>query len=694
MEHFDKIFASKVFDQRVMIERLPKNTYKALKASIDDGRRLDPEISGIVAAAMKDWAVENGATHFTHWFQPMTGITAGKHDSFLSPQKDGSVILEFSGKELNKGEPDASSFPSGGLRNTFEARGYTVWDCTSPAFIKDGTLYIPTAFCSYTGEALDTKTPLLRSMEVINTQAKRILRLFGDNTTTRVIPTVGAEQEYFLVDRGKYESRLDLKICGRTLFGAKPPKGQEMDDHYCGRIRIRISDYMHQLDNELWQLGVASKTKHNEVAPAQHELAPMFGSANIETDHNQLTMEMMRIVAKKNGMACLLHERPFEHINGSGKHNNWSLSTNLGVNLLEPAKTPYENLQFLVFLCAVIRGVDKYPELLRLSTASAGNDHRLGGNEAPPAIISIFLGDNLTNTLKNIANGATEGEYDRDVLETNVKTLPNLSKDDSDRNRTSPFAFTGNKFEFRMVGASSSIGPANWVLNTIVAESLEKFADFLEDTKDFDKDVRKIIHDTMKNHSRVIFNGNGYGDEWLREAAKRGLPNITNAVDAGKAHIMEKNVELYRHFDIFTGQECESRYEIHLESYAKTIHIEALTMIEMIKCQILPAAMSYIGGLSQSYNNLRKSGIDNNTMKNQLEKISLTIDSINEGLCELEKVVDQAEQNADHFGRACEYRDNVLPAMENVRNSADQMESMVSSECWPIPNYTDLLHRI
>ena len=537
-------FGCKVFNDAVMCEKLSKNTYKSLRRSIDLGLPLEPEVADVVATAMKDWAVELGATHFTHWFQPMTSFTAGKHDSFISPQKDGKVILEFSGKELIVGEPDASSFPNGGLRNTFEARGYTSWDCTSPAFVRDNTLYIPTAFYSYTGEALDTKTPLLRSMEALNKQALRVLKAFGNKTATHVTPTVGAEQEYFLIDREKYEQRLDLKLCGRTLLGAKPPKGQEMEDHYCGRIRLRVASFMKQLDEALWELGVTSKTEHNEAAPAQHELAPVFESVNVACDHNQLTMEVMREVAKKNGLACLLHEKPFDGVNGSGKHNNWSLSTNDGQNLLDPGKTPYENLQFLVFLSAVIIGVDKYADLLRMSAANTGNDFRLGGHEAPPTIISIFLGEQLTHVLENIADGANPDQTPSCVLETGVATLPKLPKDDSDRNRTSPFAFTGNKFEFRMVGSSASISIANYALNTIVADSLLEIADRLENCADFDGEIQKIVRDAIKTHGKVIFNGNNYTDDWVVEAEKRGLPNLSNTFDAIGAMVEPKNIAL------------------------------------------------------------------------------------------------------------------------------------------------------
>ncbi len=693
MCEFSARFGCKVFSDEVMVERLPRPIYKSLKHSVDDGCPLEPDVANVVATAMKDWAVENGATHFTHWFQPMTGITAGKHDSFISPQGDGKVILEFSGKELIKGEPDASSFPNGGLRNTFEARGYTMWDCTSPAFIKEGTLYIPTAFCAYTGEALDAKTPLLRSMEVISKQALRILRLFGNTTSTRVISTVGAEQEYFLVDRKNYEDRLDLKICGRTLFGAKPPKGQEMDDHYCGRIRLRVGEYMRQLDTRLWELGVTSKTKHNEVAPAQHELAPVFESANIATDHNQLTMEMMRIVAKQNGLACLLHEKPFDHINGSGKHNNWSLSTNDGMNLFNPGKTPYDNVQFLIFLCAVIQALDKYPELLRVTASSAGNDHRLGANEAPPAIISIFLGEHLTSILQDIAEGSAHTEEMIGMFETSVATLPNLPKDDSDRNRTSPFAFTGNKFEFRMVGSSASIAAPNWVLNTIVADSLEEFADRLENAKNFDAEIKSIVADTMHNHGKIIFNGNGYTEEWVEHAEKLGLPNINNSVDAADAMIQDKNVEVLSRFGILSDIECHSRYEILLENYAKTITIEANTMLEMAKRQILPAAMRYTGDIAASYNELAASGIQNAAMKKHLEKLSSMIDCISQ-MTEMLEAELEASGSEDFLVTAQNCRDKIIPQMNNLRDCVDNLETITSAEYWPIPTYTDLLHRV
>ncbi len=688
-------FACKVFDDAVMRERLPKNTYKSLRHSIDENVHLEPDVADVVASVMKDWAVEQGATHFTHWFQPMTNITAGKHDSFISPQKDGRVILEFSGKELIQGEPDASSFPNGGLRNTFEARGYTAWDCTSPAFIREGTLYIPTAFCSYTGEALDTKTPLLRSMQVISTQAMRILRLFGNRTSKRVLATVGAEQEYFLVDREKYEKRLDLKICGRTLFGAMPPKGQEMDDHYCGRIRLRVAEYMRQLDNELWELGVTSKTKHNEVAPAQHELAPVFCSANIACDHNQLTMEIMRIVAKKNGLACLLHEKPFAGVNGSGKHNNWSLSTDDGLNLLDPGKTPYENVQFLIFLCAVISAVDDYADLLRMTAAVAGNDHRLGANEAPPAIISIFLGEELTSVLENIAKGNSNHQNSSGILETGVETLPTLPKDDSDRNRTSPFAFTGNKFEFRMVGSSQSIAQSNYVLNTIVADSLQGFADRLEQASNFDDEIKRIITETMEQHGRIIFNGNNYTEDWVKEAARRGLPNLPTTVDAAGALTNPKNIAVFDRHHVLTPVECHSRYEIMLENYAKTINIEANTMLEMVNKQILPALIGFAGDTAASYNELMCAGVSNATSLRLAQTLSEAIDRISAETKALTELLDEVHQNHDGaLAAASGYRDQILPQMAKLRHAVDKAEGITASEAWPMPSYTDLLHRV
>lgn len=687
-------FGSMVFNDRVMRERLPADVYECLKQSIDEGQSLHPEIADTVADAMKEWAASLGATHYTHWFQPMTNITAGKHDSFITPQKDGSVILNFTGKELIKGEPDASSFPSGGLRNTFEARGYTAWDCTSPAFVRDGTLYIPTAFCSYTGEALDTKTPLLRSMEAISTEALKLIRLFGNHTAKRVNATVGAEQEYFLVDREMYESRLDLKICGRTLFGAKPPKGQEMDDHYFGRIRLRISEFMRQLDEELWKLGISSKTKHNEAAPAQHELAPIFETVNIACDHNQLTMEMMRIVAKKNGLACLLHEKPFTWVNGSGKHNNWSLSTDDGMNLLSPGKTPYENMQFLLMLAAVIKAVDENADLIRMSAATAGNDHRLGENEAPPAIISIFLGEQLTSVLEHIADNDCPIAESSGMLSTGVATLPELKKDDSDRNRTSPFAFTGNKFEFRSVGSSASIACANYVLNTIVAKSLKEITARLSGAVDFDSEVKAIITDIMNKHRRIIFNGNNYTGEWVEIAKQRGLPNLSNTVEASKPMIEPKNIELLKEFHILSESECLSRYEIMLENYSKIINIEASTMLEMVHRQILPAIIEFAGDTAISYTNLQNAGVSSTNLHELVASLGAGIDEITMIAKRLEEKIANVSSDISSYDTACYYRDEIKAEMDTLRSAVDRIEVYVSSRYWPMPNYTDLLHRV
>ncbi len=697
MSKTTEIFASNVFNDSVMRERLPKATYKALKRTIDEGLPLDPGVAEVVASAMKDWAIEKGATHFTHWFQPMTGITAEKHDSFISPTSDGKVILEFSGKELIKGEPDASSFPSGGLRATFEARGYTAWDCTSPAFLKDDTLCIPTAFCSYTGVALDKKTPLLRSMEVISKQAMRVLKLFGNTTATRVITTVGPEQEYFLVDKAMYDKRKDLIFTGRTLFGAKPPKGQELEDHYFGTLKERISSFMKELDEELWKLGVLAKTKHNEVAPAQHELAPIFSTTNIATDHNQLTMETMKKVALRHGLVCLLHEKPFAGVNGSGKHNNWSMSTNDGQNLLDPGRTPHENAQFLVFLCAVIKAVDDYADLLRLSAANPGNDHRLGANEAPPAIISIFLGDQLTDILEQIENGGAKSSIEGGVLKVGVSTLPSLPKDSTDRNRTSPFAFTGNKFEFRMVPSSASIGGPNFVLNTIVAEVLSQIADRLEKASDFDAEVQNLLKEIVTNHKRIIFNGNNYSDEWVEEAEKRGLPNIRSTVAAIPALIADKNVEVLGKHGVLSKIEIESRYEINLESYIKTINIEALTMLEMAKRQILPACIEFATSLADSINSIKATGldVDISAQSELLTEVSSLLASFKKNIGELEKVTAAAaDMHGDSFKQASYYRDEVFTKMNVLRADGDKLETLVDKEYWPIPNYGEMLFNI
>ena len=693
MSSVSEIFGSYVFNNTVMREKLPKETYKALKKTINDGEPLDIHVANIVANAMKDWAIEKGATHFTHWFQPMTGITAEKHDSFISPTDDAHVIMEFSGKELIKGEPDASSFPSGGIRATFEARGYTAWDPTSYAFIKDGSLCIPTAFCSYSGEALDKKTPLLRSMELINAQSLRILRLFGDDISKKVVTTVGAEQEYFLVDKKYFDMREDLKLTGRTLFGAMPPKGQELDDHYFGTIKTRVSEYMKELDEELWKLGVFSKTKHNEVAPAQHELAPIFTTSNIAADHNQLTMEIMQKVAKKHGMICLLHEKPFAGVNGSGKHNNWSISTDTGANLLEPGATPYENAQFLLFLAAVIKSVDEYQDLLRISVASAGNDHRLGANEAPPAIMSIFLGDELTEILESIETGTDYEQKKKVKLEIGVDVLPNFSKDTTDRNRTSPFAFTGNKFEFRSLGSSFSIADPNIVLNTIVADALEQFANELEGAKDFDKAVDKFIKDTVKKHKRIIFNGNNYSDEWVKEAEARGLLNLKPSVDAIPHFTDKKNVELFTKHHIFNETELASRRDILMENYSKVINIEALTMLDMTMKDIIPAISEYTLVLANALT-AKKNAVKGATFKAEerlIESLSKLSDGCLEHAEKIENALYKAKDISDINENARFYLENVLSEMKLLRAAADTAETLTAEKYWPFPTYVKLL---
>ncbi|CUU45683.1 glutamine synthetase III [Clostridium beijerinckii] len=697
MNKINEIFASNVFSDAVMKERLPKATYKALKKTIEKGTTLEPDVADVVAAAMKDWAVEKGATHFTHWFQPMTGITAEKHDSFINPTSDGKVILEFSGKELIKGEPDASSFPSGGLRATFEARGYTAWDCTSPAFIKDGSLCIPTAFCSYNGEALDKKTPLLRSMEALNKQALRVLKALGNTTTKRVITTVGPEQEYFLIDKSMYDARKDLILTGRTLFGAKPSKGQELEDHYFGTIKQRISDFMKEVDEELWKLGILAKTKHNEVAPAQHELAPIFSTTNISTDHNQLTMEIMKKVAAKHDLYCLLHEKPFAGVNGSGKHNNWSMGTDDGMNLLEPGKSPHENQQFLLFLCAVIKAVDEYPSLLRVSAANAGNDHRLGANEAPPAIISIFLGDQLEDVLEQIEKGPATSSKSASELTIGVNTLPPLPKDATDRNRTSPFAFTGNKFEFRMVPSSASIAGCNFVLNTIVAETLSEIADKLEKATDLDTEIQSILTNIVKNHKRIIFNGNGYSDEWVAEAERRGLPNIHSTVEAAKAMMDEKNQAVLEKHGVLTRVESTSRYEITLENYNKIINIEALTTLEMAKRQILPAVIKFATSLAESINTIKATGVnaDISVQTELLTEVSTLTASLNKNVALLEKLVEKADNfDGNIFDLGMMYRYEVFEQMNTLRADADKLETLVDEEFWPIPTYSDMLFNV
>ena len=691
------IFASMVFNDDVMRERLPKDVYKSLRKTIDNGKDLDITVANAVANAMKDWAIEKGATHYTHWFQPMTGITAEKHDSFISPTADGRIIMEFSGKELIKGEPDASSFPSGGLRATFEARGYTAWDPTSYAFIKDHSLYIPTAFCSYGGEVLDKKTPLLRSMEALSAQAVRILRLFGDSTTKRVITTVGPEQEYFLVDKKLYDERPDLIYTGRTLFGARAPKGQELEDHYFGAIKPRIAAFMQELDEELWKLGVLAKTKHNEVAPAQHELAPIFSTTNVATDHNQLTMETMKNVALRHGLVCLLHEKPFAGVNGSGKHNNWSISTDTGKNLLEPGKLPQENAQFLLFLAAVIKGVDEYQDLLRISVASAGNDHRLGANEAPPAIISIFLGDELTAILHAIETGTVYGGTLRVNMEIGVNVLPSFTKDTTDRNRTSPFAFTGNKFEFRSLGSQLNIACPNIMLNTIIADELEQFADELEGKEDFNGALNALIKSVIKEHKRIIFNGDGYADAWKAEAAKRGLMNLPTTVDALPHYTDEKNVKLFTKHKIYTEVEMQSRQDIILETYAKTINIEALTASDMVKRDILPAVSSYVAELASGVAT-KKAISDDIPCEAELDiikRLSGLQDCAYKKLAALDNaIIGVKEVGEDPIEVATYYKDSVITAMTELRAVVDEMETLVSSDYWPYPSYGDLMFRV
>lgn len=689
-------FGVYVFNDVVMQERLPKATYIQLRKTIDQGTSLDPHVAEVVASVMKDWAVEKGATHYTHWFQPMTGITAEKHDAFITPTGNGKAIMEFSWKELVKGEPDASSFPSGGIRSTFEARGYTAWDCTSPAFVKDGTLYIPTAFCSYTGEALDLKTPLLRSMEAISRQALRILRLFGDTTTKAVRTTTGAEQEYFLVDKELFLKRKDLFYTGRTLFGARPPKGQELDDHYFGALKERVAEFMHDLDEELWKLGIPAKTKHNEVAPAQHELALIFDTSNIATDHNQLTMEIMRKVADRHGLVCLLHEKPFKGMNGSGKHNNWSLSAN-GRNLLEPGRTPGENAQFLIFLMAVVKAVDEYADLLRLSVASAGNDHRLGGYEAPPSILSVYLGDELTEIIEQIETGTVRDNGRQQMLDIGVLTLPVLSKDATDRNRTSPFAFTGNKFEFRMVGSSQSIATPNFILNTIVAEALSQIADRLEQADDFQAEVNAVVKEMIRKHKRVIFNGNNYSEEWVAEAERRGLPNYKSTVDVIPTLLEKKNIRLFEKHHVLSETEVRSRYEIYLESYVKTIRIEARTMIEMVMKQILPAVMKHMKQAADTVASLTKADTDASVIKKDLNTVVELTNSLREKTAKLSAEVDALDADTGHdnsLNIARAYKDKILPLMEAVRADADRLEELVDESLWPFPTYGDLLFRV
>ena len=695
MSSINEIFASNVFNDSVMQQRLPKETYKALQRTIKDGRSLDPNAATVVANAMKDWAIEKGATHFTHWFQPLSGLSAEKHDSFISPTKDGKVIMEFSGKELIQGEPDASSFPSGGLRATFEARGYTAWDPTSYAFIKDRVLCIPTAFCSYGGEALDKKTPLLRSMQAINKQALRVLKLFGKTDVKSVKTTVGPEQEYFLIDEDVYNKRKDLIYTGRTLFGAKPPKGQELEDHYFGIIKPRVQAFMKELNDELWKLGILAKTEHNEVAPAQHELAPIFTTTNIAADHNQLTMEIMQKVAKKHHMVCLLHEKPFAGVNGSGKHNNWSLTTDTGVNLLNPGDTPYENAQFLTFLCAVIKAVDEYQDMLRVSVASAGNDHRLGANEAPPAVVSMFLGTELTDVLKAIENDEPYGGKEKEILKIGVHTLPKFPKDTTDRNRTSPFAFTGNKFEFRMLGSSSSVSCTNVVLNTAVAEELKQFADELEGAANFEEALHELIKKTVTDHKRIIFNGNGYDDAWITEAEKRGLLNLRSTPECLPYSLHEKNMKLFISHKVYSETEMRARYEILSENYCKIINIEALTMIDMAKKDILPAVSKYSHELSDTVIAKAACGdIESGYEKELLAKVSKLNTAAYKKTEKLEQAVLKAKEISETQELSMYYKDAVFAAMSELRITVDELETMVPADIWPYPSYGDMLFSV
>ncbi len=690
------IFGSMVFDDRVMCARLSADVYASLKKTIDENAKLDVAVAEAVATEMRNWAVEKGATHFTHWFQPLTGVTAEKHDSFISPSPDGGVIMEFSGKELIKGEPDASSFPSGGIRATFEARGYTAWDPTSYAFIKDHTLCIPTAFCSYSGEALDKKTPLLRSMQALDRQAKRILKLFG--TDVKYVRTsVGPEQEYFLVDKEMFEKRPDLVYTGRTLFGAMPPKGQELDDHYFGVIKPRVTAFMEDLNEELWKLGILAKTEHNEVAPAQHELAPIFSTTNVATEHNQLTMEIMQKVARKHGMVCLLHEKPFAGVNGSGKHNNWSMATDAGANLLSPGETPYENAQFLTFLCAVIQAVDDYQDLLRLSVATAGNDHRLGANEAPPAIISIFLGDELSAILESIKNDTPYEGQEKVIMKLGVHSLPRFSRDTTDRNRTSPFAFTGNKFEFRSLGSSNSIACCNIMLNAAVAESLKQFADRLEGAKDFESELHDLIKETIKKHERILFNGNGYSDEWVKEATeKRGLLNLKTTADAMPHLLDEKNVKMLTEHKVFTKTELESRCEIMLENYNKTVNIEGLTMVDMVRKSYLPAIEHYLQRLAKTTSLMKSvsANVKCNYEISTMERLSELTDYILERVRDLEEALENIKDMDDVVKVSEAIRDDVLPKMEHLRKHVDEAEMLTSEECWPVPSYGKLLFSV
>ncbi len=697
MAKVPELFGSMVFNDQMMLERLPKATYKALKKTIQNGEPLDEGVANVVASAMKDWAIEKGCTHYTHWFQPMTGITAEKHDSFITPNGDGQVIMEFSGKELVKGEPDASSFPSGGIRATFEARGYTTWDPTSYAFAKDGTLYIPTAFCSYTGEVLDKKTPLLRSMERISTEACKVLNLLGKTDVTRVTTTVGPEQEYFLIDKDVYDQRKDLIYTGRTLFGAKAPKGQELDDHYFGAIKTRVASFMADLDNELWKLGILAKTKHNEVAPSQHELAPIFTTTNIATDHNELTMEVMKKIAEKHGLVCLLHEKPFAGVNGSGKHNNWSISTNTGENLLDPGKTPENNIQFQLFLAAIVKAVHEYQDLLRISVASAGNDHRLGANEAPPAIISMYLGDDLGALVDSIINGTEYISKGKVKMSTGVDVLPDFKKDTSDRNRTSPFAFTGNKFEFRALGSALNIACPNIMLNTMVAEELSEFYDELKDASDLDAAVKALIKKTFTEHQAIIFNGNNYAPEWVEEAEKRGLLNLKSLPDAVEHYIDQKNIDLFTKNKIYSVDEIHARYEIELENYAKIINIEALTMIDMAKKDMIPAVTSYVRELTDTAlaKKALSDAIPTSVEEDLITSLSNKLVCFSKKTAELENaVIGASEYEGDVLAYAKYYRESVFSVMTELRAIGDAMETETAADYWPYPSYGEMLYGV
>lgn len=695
MNNIKELFGSMVFNDSVMKERLPEDTYKKLREAVALGKGIDRSVADTVANAMKDWAIEKGATHFSHWFQPMTGITAEKHDSFIAPTDDGHIIMEFSGKELIKGEPDASSFPSGGLRATFEARGYTAWDPSSFAFVKDNTLCIPTAFCSYGGEALDQKTPLLRSMDAINKQALRLVKLLGLTDVEHIDVTLGPEQEYFLIDKKLFGKRPDLMFCGRTLLGAKPPKGQEMNDHYFGVIKPRVAAFMRELDEELWKLGVLAKTEHNEAAPAQHELAPVFTTTNIAADHNQLTMEMMKKVADRHGLVCLLHEKPFDGVNGSGKHNNWSLSTNTGVNLFKPGKTPSENKVFLICLAAVMKAVDKHQDLLRIAIASAGNDHRLGADEAPPAIVSMYLGEELTNILYDIENGVHHDDSKRIKMTVGTETIPYIRKDNTDRNRTSPFAFTGNKFEFRMLGSSASISETNVMINTMVADVFEEFADRLEKAETKEEEITAIIRETVKNHKRILFDGDGYSKEWEKEASKRGLLNLRSTVDAIPLFRSQDNVSMFEHHGVLNRTEINCRSDIALENYCKILHIEALTLIEMVRRDIIPAVSRYVSALCDEANKKSSAGIKGNSIEMEIAK---SLNSNNANIYKfvgmLEKAVEKAVSTSGLLESAKIYHDEVLFLMENIRKCADECEEVTSREYWPYPSYGDLLFKI